>query len=113
MRTFLRQKFSAQITKDGSSEVELRVLPQPLYRYETLPPNVLDGAMFGFALGTDPEVLVLLEARKSSSPGAPDSWYYAFAPSTSVKALGRVDGVEVWNNLDQNIGNTFRMLINR
>lgn len=113
MRTILRQKISAQMTKDNNSQVELRLLPQPLYRYETLPPNVLDGAMFGLAFGTDPEVLVLLEARKGASPDAPEAWYYAFAPSTSAKVVGRFDGAEVWNNLDQNIGNTFRMLINR
>ena len=113
MRNILRQKFSGQMTKDNNSQVELRLLPQPLFRYETLPPNVLDGAMFGLAFGTDPEILVLLEARKATSPGAQDSWFYAFAPSTSAKVIGRVDAVEVWNNQDQNVGNTFRMMIDR
>lgn len=113
MRNMLRQKFSGQMTKDNNAQVELRLLPQPLYRYESFPPEVVDGAMFGLAFGTDPEILVLLEARKGSSPSEPGSWYYAFAPSTSAKVLGRVDGVEIWNNLDQSIGNTFRMMINR
>lgn len=113
MRTILRQKFSGQMTKDNKSQVELRLLPQPLYRYETLPTDVSDGAVFALAFGTDPEVLVLLEARKGRAADEPDQWFYAFAPATSAQVVGRVDGVEVWNNLDQNVGNTFRMIIDR
>ena len=36
-----------------------RLLPQPLYRYESTDPDVVDGALFAFvtSAGTDPEVL--------------------------------------------------------
>lgn len=74
----LAREFSAQlISKDGEATV-LRLLPQPLYRYEGETKRVLDGAIFSFALGTDPEAILLLEAR----PGAGDGtgvWEYAFA----------------------------------
>jgi hypothetical protein len=51
---------------------ELRLLPQPLYRYDDAKNGVVDGALFALVTdaGTDPEILVLLEATKSG-------WQYA------------------------------------
>ena len=45
---------------------ELRVLPTPLYRYPAAKTGVIDGALFALVseAGTDPEVLLLLEARE-------------------------------------------------
>ncbi len=72
MRTILAQRFTAEMTSRETSRVtQLRLIPQPLYRYDPLPDGVLDGAIYSFALGTDPEVLVLLEARKEPMAAAP------------------------------------------
>jgi hypothetical protein len=38
-----------------------RLLPKPLYRYDATRTKTLDGALFAFVLGTDPELLLLLE----------------------------------------------------
>jgi hypothetical protein len=38
-----------------------RLLPKPLYRYDATQAKPLDGALFAFVLGTDPELLVLIE----------------------------------------------------
>jgi hypothetical protein len=38
-----------------------RLLPKPLYRYDADQTKTLDGALFVFVIGTDPELLVLLE----------------------------------------------------
>jgi hypothetical protein len=45
---------------------ELRLLPTPLYRYPTAKSGVVDGALFAMVsnAGTDPEVLLLIEARE-------------------------------------------------
>src|SRR5262249_26988970 len=38
-----------------------RILPKPLYRYDVQKTKPLDGALFAFVLGTDPELLLLIE----------------------------------------------------
>jgi hypothetical protein len=113
MRSLLREKFSGQMTQDNGTQLQLRLLPQPLFRYETMPEGVFDGAMFALAFGTDPEILILLEARNGDASSSPASWHYAFAPSTSARVIGRIDSVDVWNNEDKDVGNVFRMIINR
>jgi hypothetical protein len=112
MRSVGRQRFSASLTQNTVSgpQVEtLRFLPQPIYRYEEHPPGVIDGAMFSFAQGTDPEVFLLLEARQE---GEKLQWYYAFAPATSVSVAGSLDDKEIWNNADQLSNGTFVMYLN-
>ncbi len=47
---------------DKSDREVLRQLPQPLYRYDSKRSDVLDGAVFAFVQGTDPESLLLIEA---------------------------------------------------
>lgn len=111
MRALLRERFSAEMIKRENGQLEkLRLLPQPLYRYEPLPAGVEDGAMFAFAMGTDPEVFVLLEARKEANGSA---WYYAFAPSTSVEVHGMLDARQVWDNNNQETNGTFVFIYNR
>lgn len=112
MRTLLAQRFTAELTaRDTSSISQLRLLPQPLYRYDPLPAGVLDGAIYSFAYGTDPEVLVLLEARQE--PDGSNAWYYAFAPATSSSVRGFIDAKEVWDNSDQETNGTFAFFYNR
>jgi hypothetical protein len=48
---------------------ELRLMPQPLYRYPEKTPQAIDGALFVYALATDPELILLVEANKSSPLG--------------------------------------------
>jgi hypothetical protein len=65
---------------------ELRLLPQPLYRYESADPDILDGAVFAFvtSAGTDPEALLVLEARKPSGKDLP-VWHYAVSRFTDTE----------------------------
>jgi hypothetical protein len=72
------RRFSAAI-RDGTGRRQLRLLAQPVYRYACPEEHVLDGALFVFAKGTNPELLVLLEAR-----GADDGpfWHVATARMT-------------------------------
>jgi hypothetical protein len=55
---------------------ELRLLPAPLYRYPEAISGVVDGALFTLVstVGTDPEVLLLIEARKA---GGKIRWEYS------------------------------------
>lgn len=105
MRNMLREMFSAELTKSGTGQIEkLRLLSQPLYRYAPMPADLIDGAMFAFAYGTDPEVFVLIEARKEKGE---EHWYYAFAPSTSGSVQGFLNTRLVWDNKDAWSNGTF------
>jgi hypothetical protein len=66
----LARRFSVGIQVEGESD--LRLMVQPLYRYPETTTGALDGAIFAFAMTTDPELLVLLEDRDIS--GQP-CWY--------------------------------------
>lgn len=75
MRSLLRD-FSAAVGRDQRRH-ELRLMTQPLYRYGDREGEVLDGGVFAFAQGTDPEMLVLLEARRNHEK--PATWHFAAA----------------------------------
>jgi hypothetical protein len=78
----------------GRSHGELRLLPHPLFRNQGESPKALDGALFTFAFGTDPEVLLVLEARKT--PDGP-VWHYAAAPFTDFESQLKYKGELVWS----------------
>lgn len=74
------------------------MLPRPLYRYELTDDQVksgptIDGAVFAFVMGTDPESLLLLEAVREADGS---KWRYAFARRTSGELDGRHRGKVVW-----------------
>jgi hypothetical protein len=78
-----------------SKPLELRLLVQPLYRYETgNDGECLDGAVFAFATGTAPHVLLLFEARPT---GKSFSWYYAFARLTDWLVTAKCEDKEVFS----------------
>jgi hypothetical protein len=62
----LAQEFTGHEIDNESKRWELRLLPSPLYRYPTAKTGVIDGALFALVsnAGTDPEVLLLIEARE-------------------------------------------------
>jgi hypothetical protein len=83
---------------DNSDREELRLLLRPLFRYELKEakepnPNLQDGALFGFVIGTDPEIVLVLEAV---GPANEAVWQFAFARATSGGLEAKLDGVVVW-----------------
>jgi hypothetical protein len=72
----------------------LRLLPTPIDRYSDPESGVLDGAIFIYAHGTNPEVLLQIEARRSES-GTP-VWSYAAAPLSRAEATLNISGKDVW-----------------
>jgi hypothetical protein len=63
----LADEFAVQLTDWSEETYSLRLMPRPLYRYESTDPEVLDGALFAFTYTTDPELLVMVEARKTET----------------------------------------------
>lgn len=53
----------------------LRLLATPIYRYQSPGRGVTDGALFAFTKGTDPEALLMIEARGKKDV----EWQFAFA----------------------------------
>ena len=82
----LTREFTASTLDHKDRQWELRLLPQPLYRYESTDPNVLDGAVFAYvtSAGTDPEALLVLEARKPSGKDLP-LWHYTISRFTDTE----------------------------
>jgi hypothetical protein len=91
MKTLARN-FSATLERTTGEKDELRLLPQPLLRYEPNDKKV-DGALFSFSLGTDPEAILILEANLEG--GAP-AWQYAFARYHFIGLRASYQGREVW-----------------
>ncbi len=62
----LAQEFTGHSIDWDRKRWELRLLPAPLFRYPAAKTGVVDGALFSLMSGggTDPEVLILLEARE-------------------------------------------------
>jgi hypothetical protein len=77
---------------------ELRFLPRPIARYGEPKAKVLDGALFAFVLGTDPEVFLFVEARTGDD--GPE-WQYALAPMTVYAIKGSYRGKSVWELPDR------------
>lgn len=96
MRTLARE-FTASSRDAQDKNWELRLLPKPLYRYESTDPVVTDGALFAFvtSAGTDPEVLLLIEARPATNGGRP-VWQAGIARFSDLGLSVRHKGKEVF-----------------
>jgi hypothetical protein len=93
----LAREFSAATRDVEKRRWELRLLAQPLYRYESTDNDVVDGALFAFvtSAGTDPEVLLVIEARQPKVGGMP-VWNRALARFTDLELSVRFKGEEVF-----------------
>jgi hypothetical protein len=89
----LAREFTASMKDEQGESYQLRLLTQPLVRYEPEGKELLDGALFSFSLGTDPEVLLLLEARAVKEGS---QWQYALARFHYVELKAFHKDREVW-----------------
>ncbi|MFI5459705.1 MAG: hypothetical protein ACHRXM_30130 [Isosphaerales bacterium] len=104
MRSLARE-FNGRSQSASGETWELRLLPHPLYRYESTDPDVLDGALFALVstAGTDPEILFLLEARKAPSD---PQWVFGAARFSDMSLWLSHSGHEVWSAV-RSEANTF------
>lgn len=93
MKTLAR-RFTGELIDLEKVARPLQVLPQPLYRYENTPPSLLDGAVFSLGSGTDPEVLLLIEARRNADAF---QWQYALARLSIMQLRVHYDDQPVWS----------------
>jgi hypothetical protein len=97
-RRSLTEGFRASDDFGGRGWSELRLLPTPVARYGDSKTEVVDGALFAFVIGTDPEVFLFLEARAGTG-GV--EWQYALAPMTVFAVKGKYRGKTVWELPDR------------
>jgi hypothetical protein len=90
------ERFAIRTEPKDEQPSELRVLPQPIYRYGDDAADVVDGALFAFAETTDPEALLLLEAVRPAGADAAH-WQYTLARMTSRPIVARLDGKPAWS----------------
>jgi len=89
----LMADFSADM--QAESTWELRLLRQPLLRYQPKEGPVVDGALFTYVWtkGTDPELVLLLECRKTKDGR---KWFYAPVRFTNREVWLKHREKEVW-----------------
>lgn len=89
----IAEQFQIDKTDRQGDQRILRLLTQPIYRYQSTRDDVLDGALFAFVEGTDPEVLLLVEARTIDQR---PQWQYALARLNSVRLRASYNGRSAW-----------------
>jgi hypothetical protein len=75
---------------------ELRLLPKPVHRYEHLDSGILDGALYALVHGTNPEVLLLIEAHATTDGIA--RWKVGFGSLAGAHSIVLLDGKELWSS---------------
>jgi hypothetical protein len=90
----LYRHFTGHERATVEGRIELRPLSSPLFRYAEADAGILDGAIFALASGTNPEVLLVLEAH-ATKEGA-STWHYGLVQMTGEPVVVELDGKEVW-----------------
>lgn len=86
----LAERFAAIETHRSQGRIELRRLSTPVYRQAESATG--DGAIFVFAHGTNPEILLSI----GTSATSPAAWNYAIGALSAEELFVTVDGQEVW-----------------
>ena len=91
----LSERFRADAIDHKQSRWEYRLISRPVYRYQPRDDREgLDGALFLFCEGSDPELVLVIEDRPTPEG---NRWHYALASLSGWEVHARLDGVEVWN----------------
>ena len=116
----MARDFKARSVDERGEQWELRLLPQPLYRYEATTGDIFDGAVFAFvtSAGTDPEIALKIEATRVVNK--PSEWRFAAARFSDLNLYLSYQDQEVWqmvrdhdNEFDRNRDETFRFYRDR
>jgi hypothetical protein len=116
----ISRDFTANSLDNEKARWELRLLPKPLYRYEKPQGDIIDGALLAFVsdAGTDPEIILVLEARKNGNGGT--AWFYRTVRLSISDLYVDYKGSKVWASLRDdpngefgNKDNTYRLIWDR
>jgi hypothetical protein len=98
----IARSFGAESRSREGQTWQLRLLPTPLLRYEAPAAQVLDGALLAMvsSAGTDPEVLLLIEARHPRDADASWTWHAAAMRFSDKDLSVRRNEKLLWSSLD-------------
>ena len=97
----LKDRFSGRLTvnNDGTGGAETRTMAKPIFEYSDPETKLPLGAIFGMtSTGTNPDLLLLIEARRDGDGKL--RWEYAHARMTSNSLRVRLDDTEIWAEED-------------
>jgi hypothetical protein len=93
----VKDRFTARLNVDaeGNNGAETRTMAKPIFEYADPDSKLPLGAIFGMSsTGTNPDLLLLIEARRDDD--GKGHWEYAHARMTSNSVRVRLDDTEIW-----------------
>lgn len=98
----LARSFAAEKRNPDGQTWELRLLPTPLWHYTPGSEQVVEGALFAMVSseGTDPEVLLLIEARHPANNNKTWAWHTAALRFSDKDLVVKYNGKPLWSSLD-------------
>ena len=98
----LARRFSAVIyDPDRGTRGQMRLLPKPIHRYSAPETGLLDAAIFGLTIGTNPDLLLAIELHQQGAAAA--TWQYGLATMTANGIIVRLDDKQVWKSPNRNV----------
>jgi len=94
MRRIARGMSAERYGEDDRAKTQLRLLPQPLYRYDRTAPA--DGALFAYCQVWDPEFLLVIESYETERDG--QQWRYAPIRFSHLTLSLHHNQKEVWRD---------------
>jgi hypothetical protein len=93
----LKDRFAGSIDQGNGEYEPIRVLPTPIFQYTDPDTKLPLGAIFAMtSTGTNPDVLLLLDARPDADGRL--RWHYGIARLTSVGHQVKLDDMVVWDD---------------
>jgi hypothetical protein len=93
----LARKFTAhEIYNPKNTRYDLRLLERPLHTYRDEPDGVVEGGLFTFANGTNPEIMLFIEARTDPHDKSNRVWQYGVGRTSYAELHLEYDGKGVF-----------------
>jgi len=93
----LAEEFTAEMfdtrVNIGGEDQQLRPMTQPVYRYESPSRAVLEGGVFAYVVGTDPELFLMLQAIEKDGSR---QWQYGLARMSMDSMRMKHQQKDVW-----------------
>lgn len=87
----LTERVAAQIQNAEDDREPMRLMPTPICRYDDKDGGLIDGAIFGYTMGTNPDVLLVIELHEQDGR---QQWRCGAAGMTSAGFAVLLDGSE-------------------
>lgn len=94
----LKERFTGRLNVNGEGKggAATRTMARPIFEYADPKTKLPVGAIFGMSsTGTNPDLLLVIEARRQDTGTL--RWEYAHARMTSASVRVRLDDAEVWS----------------